>query len=153
MAVDDPLFVARFWARVDVRGPRECWEWTAGKRDFGYGLVHIPGQRSPVGAHRIAYTLAVGPIPEGAWVLHSCDNPPCVNPAHLRLGDQRANEADKDARGRRPTGVKDHPCRKCGGPREGRARRKDRGTEFAYCIPCKREYLREYHRTRKRVRQ
>lgn len=91
---------ARFWAKVDKRGADECWPWTAalGKPPRHYGRF-----RQPTGheyAHRVAWRLTNGPIPEGAKVLHGCDNPPCCNPGHLRLGSQTENNLDAVARGR-----------------------------------------------------
>ena len=72
----------RFWEKVDRRGPDECWEWTASRTHRGYGRI-----RSEVGrhahAHRVAYELLVGPIPEGLVIDHLCRNRGCVNPAHL----------------------------------------------------------------------
>ena len=86
----------RFWSKVDRSG--ECWLWTAAKVQ-GYGS--FDGRR----AHRVAWELAYGPIPKGVGyhgtcVLHRCDTPACVNPAHLRLGTQADNMADRDAKGR-----------------------------------------------------
>lgn len=83
----------RFWSKTDVRGPEECWPWLASTARGGYGQFAIRhGSLTP--AHRYAWTLANGPIPDGLWVLHSCDNPPCCNPAHLFLGTQQDNVDD-----------------------------------------------------------
>jgi len=74
----------RFWAKVDRRGPDECWEWQGGRTMGGYGRFEMPGQRGRgTGAHRVAYQLLVGPIPDGLTLDHLCRNKPCVNPAHL----------------------------------------------------------------------
>lgn len=76
-----------------------CWEWT-GYRLKGYGQLRV--RRRPVLAHRLSWEIANGrPAPDGLHVLHSCDNPPCCNPAHLRLGTDAENIADMDRRGRR----------------------------------------------------
>jgi hypothetical protein len=76
----------RFWAKVDKSGgPSACWLWTA-STNKGYGQLEIDGR--PEGAHRIAYKLSIGPIPNGLSVCHSCDNPPCCNPSHLFLGSK-----------------------------------------------------------------
>lgn len=94
--------VAAFHARVDsTAGPDKCWPWTRGHGPGGYGQTHHLGQ--PVRAHRLAYTLAVGPIPPGMHVLHRCDNPPCCNPAHLFIGTHLDNMRDKVEKGRQPT--------------------------------------------------
>jgi hypothetical protein len=95
----------RFWSKVDQRGPDECWEWTASRNQFGYGQIMLGaygtgGKARPFFAHRIAWELIHGPIETGLFVLHRCDNPPCVNPAHLFLGDQSDNMKDAHAKGR-----------------------------------------------------
>jgi hypothetical protein len=68
------------------------------KRFFGYGAVAI--KRKSLLAHRAAWELTYGPIPKGMWVLHSCDNPPCVRPDHLHLGGPLENMRERNARGR-----------------------------------------------------
>ncbi len=91
----------RFWPKVDRRGPDECWEWQAGKGEHGYGLIGL-GRRGSgqAGAHRVSWALANGPIDASIHVCHRCDNPPCVNPAHLFLGTRSDNMQDMVAKGR-----------------------------------------------------
>jgi hypothetical protein len=86
----------RFWAKVDCSG--DCWPWTGVLYNTGYGSVKRNGR--PQLAHRFAWTLVNGPIPDGLLVCHHCDNPPCCNPAHLFLGTHKTNAADKVAKGR-----------------------------------------------------
>jgi hypothetical protein len=77
--------------------PADCWEWTGGHFADGYGAINVGGK--PSRAHRVSYELFTGPV--GDWhVLHACDNPNCVNPAHLSLGTPRDNADDKVKRGR-----------------------------------------------------
>lgn len=88
-----------FWEKVGVAGEDECWLWLASVfKDDGYGQFQL-GAR-PHGAHRVAWFLMNGEIPDGMQVLHKCDNPPCCNPNHLFLGTPLANMQDKNAKGR-----------------------------------------------------
>jgi hypothetical protein len=94
----------RFWALVDKRGPNDCWPWRGTGSAHGYGLFTPVSCLPAVRAHRHAYRLAKGPIPRGLYVLHQCDNPQCVNPAHLSVGTALDNMRDKVDRGRQPRG-------------------------------------------------
>jgi hypothetical protein len=86
-----------FWDQV--RGFGDCWVWTGYRQPNGYGLVrgYTFTERY---AHRLSWTMANGPIPAGMWVLHHCDNPPCINPDHLYLGTGIDNARDRERRGR-----------------------------------------------------
>lgn len=100
-------FVAAFWSRVDKSpglGPEgECWPWTGTRNQNGYGVVTVDGTRQR--AHRVAWAITNGPIPEGLHACHHCDNPPCCNPAHLFLGTPGDNMADMNAKGRHAPGT------------------------------------------------
>jgi hypothetical protein len=77
--------------------PRGCWEWTGRRNLQGYGNFSINSRK--VAAHRVAWTLANGPIPAGMHVCHHCDNPPCVRPDHLFLGTAADNIRDRNVKG------------------------------------------------------
>ena len=77
-----------------------CWFWTGSTDSDGYGYFSLSPTQKAVSAHRSAWILFKGVIPEGQCVLHSCDTPPCVNPNHLFLGTHKENIADKVAKGR-----------------------------------------------------
>jgi HNH endonuclease len=107
-------FADRFWSKCAAQPETGCLVWTSatdGKR--GYGHFNVNGK--PKKAHRIAYELHHGVPPDG-WVLHHCDNPPCVNPEHLYVGTHADNMRDRRERGRvrygiRPIGSAHHKAR------------------------------------------
>lgn len=106
LACDEGL-ARRFWAKVEKT--RTCWLWTAALNSKGYGTIGHGGRR-PSGswrtilAHRASYLMHVGPIQDGQDVLHRCDNPQCVRPAHLMLGDDAENTRDKMRKNRQARG-------------------------------------------------
>jgi hypothetical protein len=99
-----PAIIARFQAKfTTIPTARGCWMWQAGTYHHGYGQFMLARTRTAqrnTYAHRIAYVLAHGDIPEGAVVMHSCDVRGCVNPAHLSLGTQGDNVRDAAHKGR-----------------------------------------------------
>lgn len=86
-----------------------CWEWQGSRNALGYGQATFGGERWMV--HRLMYTLLVGPIPDGKQACHSCDHPPCANPAHLWLGTARENALDSKEKCRHFTSSKTHCVR------------------------------------------
>ncbi len=99
-----------FWSTLNKDGPlpdqqkeyykglEKCWVWVFGVTGNGYGGLIFEGKRTT--AHRVAWILAHGNIPEGLCVLHKCDNPLCCNPDHLFLGTRTDNSIDKESKGR-----------------------------------------------------
>lgn len=98
-----PTQEERFWAKVDKtpgHGPNgECWVWTAYRDGFGYGIFRPQRGLQNTAAHRASYEMNIGPI-DGHDVLHHCDNPSCIRPDHLFLGNDALNTADKVSKGR-----------------------------------------------------
>lgn len=93
----------RFWPRVKKGAPEDCWIWQGAIVKDGYGTFTL--NHTPIRAHRIAWILAYGAIPDGLYVCHNCpngDNPACVNPAHLWLGSALENAQDCIQKGRKP---------------------------------------------------
>ena len=94
----------RFWEKVDKSG--KCWNWTGGKDGDGYGNFRIGSKFYK--AHRVAYELAHGSIPDGKLCCHRCDNPGCCRVSHLFLGTRQDNNDDMERKGRgnQPSGEK-----------------------------------------------
>lgn len=109
----DPVRIGRiFWTKVKI--VKDCWEWRGYRQHrsdggIGYGVVPAVGRKRQY-AHRYAYGLVNGPIPDGLWVLHTCDNPPCVRPDHLYAGTPSNNTQDAWDRNRLP---RKHPHSVC----------------------------------------
>ena len=93
-----PSLHTRFWSKVAKGEPGECWEWQGATGQSGHGQFWT-GERI-TNAHRMAYRLTKGEIPDGLMVRHACDNPPCCNPSHLLVGTARDNSQDALERGR-----------------------------------------------------
>lgn len=90
--------VSRFWSKVKIGGPDECWEWQAGKSEKGYGTFQL--KNGNFFAHRISWVLSFGEIPNDYCVCHKCDNPACVNQKHFFLGTYDDNNKDRARKGR-----------------------------------------------------
>jgi hypothetical protein len=134
----DAATAERFWARVDKNGPvpahcpeiGPCWTWTGAKlQGSGYGKATLAGRT--LSAHRVAFAIVNGPIPDGVDVLHHCDNRECVRSepngdGHLFRGDALLNAWDRDAKGRTAKGARHgrttKPQRNAVGARNGRAK-------------------------------
>lgn len=126
----------RFWEKVDKDGPvirpelGPCWLWIGARDRHGYGSIGegAPSRRT-VRVYRLSYTWAHGPVPFGLKVLHHCDNPPCVRPAHLYAGTAQQNSDDMIVRGRAAIGDRNgsrtHPERIARGTRIPQARLTD----------------------------
>lgn len=101
----------RFWSKVEVRGPDECWPWRRGKFKEGYGAFSL--FRKLLKSHRVAYELTFGKMLNGTLGCHHCDNPPCCNPGHIFMGTHGDNIKDMMDKGRAKTGrahwTKTHP--------------------------------------------
>lgn len=92
------ILTARFYDRIMVDVNSGCWLWTGALGKLGYGNLEY--ERKCYAAHRLSYEIHHGPIPDGMYVLHSCDMRYCVNPDHLRAGTQLQNVQDTTKRKR-----------------------------------------------------
>lgn len=92
-----------FWNLARAETTDQCWEWPKHHTAAGYGRIWIYPKM--IYAHRIAWQLTHGAIPDGLHVLHHCDNPPCVNPRHLFVGTAKDNARDMSDKGRAKNGM------------------------------------------------
>ena len=92
----------RFSERVDFEIGSPCFEWVASRCSSGYGTLTLKvlGRQKTMQAHRLAYLLYYGELPDDLSILHACDNRVCVNPAHLRPGTHSDNAIDRESKGR-----------------------------------------------------
>lgn len=102
--LDDRAWVAKVVERLISKrriADSGCWEWAGLLNTHGYGVIRLTGKAEWLErCHRLAYALFRGDVPDGAWVLHSCDNPRCFNPSHLFLGSAQENTDDMHSKGR-----------------------------------------------------
>lgn len=137
----------RLWYRVTPNNTNGCWEWQGRRNARGYGALLRHGKLHP--AHRLSYELFYGDIPEGRYVCHHCDNPCCVNPAHLYAGTPLDNVRDRRERNRFVCN-KRKKIKETGKCLSGRhdwtpenIRRTKQGRNL--CLACNREIKRKHH--------
>lgn len=99
-----------FAEQTELPTDGRCWIWPGPKDKEGYGVISDEN-RKQIRVHRLSYEMWIARIPEGKYVLHSCDNPPCFNPSHLRTGTGIENTAERDAKGRQQRGERHHRAR------------------------------------------
>lgn len=120
-----PKHLARFWKNVEKSDG--CWIWRGVVTSAGYGVIYVRPKN--LRAHRVSWHIHFGPIPQGMFICHTCDNPRCVRPDHLFVGSPRANHDDMKRKGRAPTDAKNgsatRPDRVARGERHGVSRLTD----------------------------
>ena len=121
----------RFWALVDKSG--DCWLWLGWKDQYGYGRIGKERSDRKELTHRYSAMLHFPDFDPSMYVLHTCDNPSCVNPDHLFLGDQFANMQDMAAKGRGNAGLTH--CRR-GHPFDDQNTKRDHRNK-RYCYECR----------------
>ena len=139
LTLRDTLREDRFWSRVDAGG--DCWEWTGNRNTKGYGRVWWDSGQRP--AHRKAYELLIGPIPDGLQIDHLCRNPGCVNPDHLEPVTMQEN-----IRRGAPKGPRRKQNCKRGHPFSGDNLSIDPGSGDRECRTCRRAGQRRRYRER-----
>lgn len=123
----------RFWSKVAIKGPDECWEWQASFMSSGYGNFRLPN--GWIGAHRMAYLLTHGAIPEGMHLDHLCKNIKCCNPKHLESVTPNENAFRK----RREMCKRGHPL-------DGENLYVPPGSDRRLCRACRRMHYSKNHR-------
>lgn len=138
------LTLEDFWKRKRVIASSGCWEYTGHIMASGYGRLSFGGNHNYL-AHRLAYKLTFGSIPDGMLVCHKCDNRKCINPDHLFLGTHLDNTFDMLLKNRHPTMGNWVTC-KNGHDRDQHSYLyfDKSGTLFRICRVCKYEYNKEY---------
>lgn len=102
-----PKDISRFWSKVEIKKPNQCWHFHGTMDGHGYGVFSIMGRSGiSIAAHRFVFILFTGIVPVGKDVCHRCDNPKCVNPFHLWEGTRKQNLQDMAKKNRSNHGVK-----------------------------------------------
>lgn len=128
----------QFWPKV-LKSSR-CWKWLGAKNNRGYGKLNIKGKQ--VLAHRLSYEMSYGKIPDGLFILHTCDNAWCVRPTHLNIGNAKQNTGDMLKKNRQGRWMGKSSCKK-GHPYDSKNSRGERA-----CSICKKSALKKAYRTR-----
>jgi hypothetical protein len=150
--LDDRL-AERFWKYVERRGPNDCWPWSGQmmtKNSRGYLRVYIDGKAKNVLCSRISFTLHKGPIPDGLFVCHTCDNPNCVNPDHLWAGTVTDNCRDMWRKGRQSPPPKSRVRTHCRRGHEFTPENTSKTATGRTCQTCKLDAMRRWRASRRK---
>lgn len=140
----DESVKARFWAKVDVRGPDECWHWMNFKNRKGYGMFRLG--RACHGAHRVSLVIAGFPAVPGEVADHICRNRSCVNPKHLRFVTPRVNTLENSEGTAAQNARKTH-CKR-GHPLSGNNLKINVTSGSRCCVTCMKAYDQMYIKLR-----